>query len=214
MLAVDSASNVYKDNRNKKWVDLGLLCLFIIYTYVGPSYICLAVLQASANARNGGGLYRIELAVRIIVSGFVLNAEEYSTVNRQEGIRAAAAQRLRAVFAPRRDAVTEKKTLNPLGIQQASILRSFTTIQADMGLPDHTRQQQRIRLAHRAFLRHSFNRLDLVAVLSYWISFVLDHSGVEAEKHLYVFRMLSCLRILRLLGITTGTSVSGDPSLE
>lgn len=30
---------------------------------------------------------------------------------------------------------------------------------------------------------------------------------MEAEKHLYVFRMMSCLRILRLLGITSGTSV-------
>lgn len=62
-------------------------------------------------------------------------------------------------------------------------------------------------MARRAFLRHSFNRLDFVAVVSYWISLYLCITGMEAEKHLYVFRMMSCLRILRLLGITSGTSV-------
>src|SRR5437879_12984243 len=62
-------------------------------------------------------------------------------------------------------------------------------------------------MARRAFLRHSFNRLYFVAVVSYWISLWLCITGVEAERHLYVFRMMSCLRILRLLGITSGTSV-------
>lgn len=94
---------------------------------------------------------------------------------------------------------------------QPSILRSIT--QLNMGESagrnggGSLQSQARFRLARRAFLRHSFNRLDFVAVVSYWISLGLSLSGLEAEKHLYVFRMMSCLRILRLLGITSGTSV-------
>lgn len=74
-------------------------------------------------------------------------------------------------------------------------------------LADDPLQKRRIRLAHRAFLRHSFNRLDFVAVVAYWVSFALALGGAENEHRLYVFRMLSCLRILRLLALTSGTSV-------
>src|SRR5947209_17842100 len=89
-----------------------------------------------------------------------------------------------------------------------SLLRSITNLQAVDGLlPAHTQAQQRYRLARRAFLRHSFNRLDFVAVVSFWITFFLTLTQLESQHHLYVFRMLSCLRILRLLGITSGTGV-------
>ena len=73
---------------------------------------------------------------------------------------------------------------------------------------DDPLQKRRVRLAHRAFLRHSFNRLDFVAVVAFWVSFLLSVSGVEKTHQLYIFRMLSCLRILRLLAMTNGTSVS------
>ena len=69
-----------------------------------------------------------------------------------------------------------------------------------------------MQLARRAFLRHGFNRLDFVAVVSFWISFVLGIFGLEHQYHLYVFRMLSCLRIIRLLGITKGNAVSSPPA--
>lgn len=93
-----------------------------------------------------------------------------------------------------------------------SIMRSITrlnmTVADEQGHRPVTAQSQaRFSLARRAFLRHSFNRLDFVAVVSYWISLVICVSGAEAEYHLYIFRMLSCLRILRLLAITSGTTV-------
>lgn len=96
------------------------------------------------------------------------------------------------------------KSAEPAG---PSILRSITNLQLADGQPANTQSQQRYRLARRAFLRHSFNRLDFLAVCSYWISLGLTLTGYEAENHLYLFRMMSCLRILRLLGITSGTSV-------
>lgn len=157
-------------------------------------------------AMTADDLLRIELAARIIVSGFFLNPEEYSTVGRQGGLKAAALEKIRSTFRTHHNpALNEASSV--YGVQQASILRSFTGMQSNINTPEHTKQQQRVRLAQRAFLRHSFNRLDFVAVVSFWISFALGILGVESTKHLYVFRMLSCLRILRLLGITSGTAV-------
>lgn len=61
--------------------------------------------------------------------------------------------------------------------------------------------------------RHSWNRIDLVAVLSFWISFVLAMCGVEGSEgggggNWWIFRGLSTIRSMRLLAVTTGTSVS------
>lgn len=108
------------------------------------------------------------------------------------------------MFSPRGAVNKRPKSAEPQG---PSLLRSITNLQLADGMPANTQAQQRFRLARRAFLRHSFNRLDLLAVCSYWISLSLALTGYEAQNHLYVFRMMSCLRILRLLGITSGTSV-------
>ncbi|GAA6027992.1 hypothetical protein JCM8097_001819 [Rhodosporidiobolus ruineniae] len=57
----------------------------------------------------------------------------------------------------------------------------------------------------QAFLRHSWNRIDFVAVLSFWIAFALAQTGAEAGKNLWCFRALSVIRSLRLLAVTAGT---------
>ncbi|GAA5821176.1 hypothetical protein JCM11251_004500 [Rhodosporidiobolus azoricus] len=65
---------------------------------------------------------------------------------------------------------------------------------------------RRLRQSYQhAFLRHSWNRIDAVAVLSFWISFALAVQGWEAPRHFYFFRALSVLRATRLLAITAGT---------
>jgi len=69
------------------------------------------------------------------------------------------------------------------------------------------RNRAKARLARRAYLRHSFNRVDFIAVVSYWIALVLELTGLMSKHHIYIFRMLACLRIFRLLGITEGMSV-------
>lgn len=182
-LSIDSAPDVFKDPRSKtwgsSWVDYALLALFCIYT--------------------------VEIAARIIVSGFMINPVEYSTTNRKAGIFQAIKDKLYISFAPKQHSSTRNHTAF-CDAQQPSLLRSFTTQGQNVKCAD-SKQQQRERLAHRAFLRHSFNRLDFVAVLSFWISFNLAISEVETSKHIFVFRMLSCLRILRLLGLTSGTSI-------
>lgn len=187
LLAIDAAPAIAYGGRPKSWegskTNYAMVVLFSVYT--------------------------LEILARIIVSGLIVNATEYSTVDWHLGFKRAIISKIRGLFAPHRQEPTQA-TLNSMdpNFAQPSILRSFTDIQ---GLADHSgssREQQTVRLARRAFLRHSFNRLDFLAVVAFWVSFTLAHLQVEQNKHIYVFRMLSCLRILRLLGLTSGTSVS------
>lgn len=183
LLAVNAASDaVYLQTRTKKWgstgFDYAIFGLFVVYT--------------------------LELVARTIVSGFISNPVQFSTINRSMGLKKAVLQKAHTLFAPQ-DSRDIPMVMNDAPAQP-SIVRSFTGI-PDPGGPGHTKYQQKVRLARRAFLRHSFNRLDFLAVVSYWISFVMQLSGVEDSKHVYVFNMLSCLRILRLLGLTAGTSI-------
>lgn len=183
LLAVDSSRSIQYNKRPRKWqspwVNYGLLVLFMLYT--------------------------VEIVARVIVSGLVKNANEYSTVDTGLSRTAALRERVQLFFGPQRQSST-RAAANRADPGQ-SILRSFTNVQM---LPDqsgNSRQAQRIRLARRAFLRHGFNRLDFVAVTSFWVSLVLSLTSIQAKDHIYIFQMLSCLRILRLLGLTSGTAV-------
>ena len=186
LLAIDSAKPIAYTGKNPpkawqaSWINFALLALFSIYT--------------------------LEIIARMIVSGLIKNADEYSTLDIARGFRAALSDRVRTFFAPQRHLTTRDGARE--AEQQPSILRSFTGAQLHVDHPGNSRQQQRVRLARRAFLRHGFNRLDFVAVVSFWIMFILSVLTVEGNRHLFLFRMLSCLRILRLLGLTSGTSVS------
>lgn len=186
LLAVDSSQSVFDHPRSKTWgstwIDFALLVLFVIYT--------------------------VEIIVRIIVSGFIINPVEYSTINRQVGMREAVMNKARSLFGPQRQP-SQKHVGSSFDPQQPSVLRTFTTAQINPAIgPGDFRQQQRIRLAHRAYLRHSFNRTDFLAVVSFWVAFLISVLGLESKRHVYIFRMLSCLRIIRLLNLTSGTSVS------
>jgi hypothetical protein len=185
LLTIESAPNVFADGYGRperwgrRWIDWAILGLFIIFT--------------------------LEVITRIIVSGFILNASEYSTIDRKRGIRAAIEDQYRAVFQPQHKSQKASVQFNQ---EPSMISRSFTTLmQGQQALPETAEEHQRFQLARRSFLRHSFNRLDFVAVIAYWISFILGITGWEHQHNLYVFKMLSCLRILRLLAITNGTAV-------
>jgi len=59
------------------------------------------------------------------------------------------------------------------------------------------------------YLRQSWSRIDFVAIVSFWISFILAMTGVErGTYHIGIFRAMSVIRIARLLTITSGTTVS------
>lgn len=183
LLCVEAAPNVFEvgDGRPDRWgrtkIDWTIFALFVVFT--------------------------METLARIIVSGFVLNAAEYSTIDRQRGVKAAVVERYRSVFQPQRTKSVKKP---PQDYGPTTLQRSVTFLHGHQ-LPETIEEQQRYQLARRAFLRHGFNRLDFVAVVSFWISFVIGITGAEKEHHLYVFRMLSCLRIVRLLALTKGNAV-------
>lgn len=188
LLIVESSKNVFNGPVAVRWgssnIDYVFFAIFVIYT--------------------------LEIGAKILVSGFILNPPEYSTLNRSLGIKKAVIEKGKNLITPHRH-LTGKKVSFVQTEPQASILRTFTGmngLDSDESYDDPL-QKRRARLAHRAFLRHSFNRLDFVAVLAFWISFFLSLEGVEANRQLFIFRMLSCLRILRLLALTNGTSVRG-----
>lgn len=183
LLAVQAAPSEFTHPQAQKLndpIDYTLLALYIIYT--------------------------IEIAMRIVVSGFIVNPVEYSTINRQIGMRAAISAKAHSLFALQRDQ-SAKHLKSDDSPHMPSIFRTFTSAPGQASFATDGRQAQRIRLAHRAFLRHSFNRLDFVAVISYWISIGLSVTGIGSTQHIHAFAMLSTLRILRLLSLTSGTSV-------
>jgi voltage-dependent calcium channel len=61
------------------------------------------------------------------------------------------------------------------------------------------------------YLRQSWNRIDFVAIVSFWVTFMLAMNGWErGVKHIGIFRAMSVLRTARLLTITSGTTVSSS----
>lgn len=191
LLAVQAAPNWYENPQSNKWndtwIDYLLLCLYVIYT--------------------------VEIGIRIVVSGFIVNPIEYSTINRQVGLRDALSAKAHSLFALQRGPSTKNAKLDATA-HQPSILRTLTSTPGYAAFAADAKHAQRIRLAHRAFLRHSFNRLDFLAVVSYWISFALSVTGIGTIQHIHAFGMLSTLRILRLLSLTSGTSVSPSFSMN
>ncbi|KAJ9661937.1 calcium channel protein [Neophaeococcomyces mojaviensis] len=185
LLAVNAAADAqYMQARSREWgrsaFDYAILGLFVIYT--------------------------IEVISRIIVSGFILNPTQYTTLDRSQGFWKGAVTKVGSLFTmyeKPEDNLPQRRASVDF---QPSIVRAFTGFPDEQG-PGHSRQKQRVRLARRAFLRHSFNRLDFLAVVSYWISFSMQLGGVDTRDHIYVFNTLSCLRILRLLGLTGGTTI-------
>lgn len=206
------------------------LCDILVNPYLEPTLLVLIVLQAillaveAANSVYEPGnerkplwdpssainwailalfiIFTLELIARVIVSGLILNPAEYSTVDRKRGIRNVISDKYNAVFRPQRHRSVNVPRQEAYG--PSTFARSFTMMHA---MPETVEEQMRLHLARRAFLRHGFNRLDFVAVVSFWIAFVLGFTGLEHKYHLYVFRMLSCLRIIRLLALTNGTAI-------
>lgn len=186
LLAVDASRNVFEFNRSSRWgespLDYALLGLFVIFT--------------------------LEIVARVIVSGFVMNAPEYSTRKNKQTMKEAIVDKYHTVFKPQRHGSVKEH--RPQSFSAPDMIRSFTAKQSEAIRT--VEQAQRLQLARRAFLRHGFNRLDFLAVIAFWIAFFLSWTQIENQRHLYIFRMLSCLRILRLLALTHGTAVSEKAS--
>jgi hypothetical protein len=175
-------------------------CFFLLFFWEGGEEILSFIFDK---------ICRVEIVARCIVSGLILNPAQPGDPNTRGGLRRRMIEKTQSLLSPHPPPRSRASSPTRPEDSAPSILRTITRLNTGE-LPTvsgSAQSQARFRLARRAFLRHSFNRLDFVAVISYWISLWLCISGVEYEKRIYVFRMMSCLRILRLLGITSGTSV-------
>jgi len=87
-------------------------------------------------------------------------------------------------------------------------MRHIRELSIDSQISHSSNQYVSRVIAHKsamntAFLRHTFNRIDLFAVVSYWIDLLITLAGVQ---HFYLFKAISTLRSLRLLAITSGNA--------
>ena len=67
-----------------------------------------------------------------------------------------------------------------------------------------------IRSPPNAYLRHSWNRVDFLSIIGYWVDLILLLSNEEIvgdSQRILVFKMLSAIRLLRLLNVTNGNKI-------
>ncbi len=192
-------------------VILLVIFMHMILLTVDASYDVYSVDASRAGQRSADWaifgvfiFYTLEIAAKVIVSGLARNPPEPGT------------QLPESKEDPFADPFTETddnepSTISftvPQNIQNPDLDHYNRSSKIGTKAPPSRRMlQQKAQLLRLAFFRHSFNRLDFISVSAFWLYFILSSTGLEAVYHLYIFRALSCLRILRLLNITKGSSV-------
>lgn len=171
------------------WEDFALLGLFIVFT--------------------------LEMFARIVVTGLVLDPETSTrqfwfgsngvvpTIEARLGKRENALQRSLSQGTPRRAAWRDRE-----GSTEALKSANIGGVAVEAPFHQAVAKQHALSAAGRPYLRHSWHRIDMLAVICYWITFALAMAGLEAtaNRHTYIFRALSVLRAGRLLVITSGTT--------
>lgn len=148
---------------------------------------------------------------RIIVTGFLIDPETRTgDWCRQVWyfiIRRARAEEL--VDAPNTGETWRQRVKESPMPVPGKLKRSATTmVLTEAPFQSAVARQQDVLAQNRPYLRHSWHRVDLLAILMFWIMFFVALSGQEitATRHLYIFRCLSVLRATRLLVVTSGTA--------
>ncbi|WFD25877.1 calcium channel protein [Malassezia nana] len=105
------------------------------------------------------------------------------------------------------DISTDKPESTPTEESHHWIMRVFYQAVSVCLHVSHTITGDREQLCTRAYLRHSWNRVDCLAILCYWVALGLQISSTDdtPQHHIYIFRALSVLRCSRLLGLWEGT---------
>ncbi|EGN97267.1 hypothetical protein SERLA73DRAFT_110442 [Serpula lacrymans var. lacrymans S7.3] len=137
-------------------------------------------------------LFTLEAFARICVSGFLFDPE----------IRVSAIKLANSISHP------PKHIRNPS--QPTFFSKALRSDQTDViSLPFRLNISHAHEKVHRnvPYLRQSWTRIDFVAIVSFWISFILAMTHVErGTYHIGAFRAMSVLRTARLLAITSGTT--------
>ncbi|CAG8569817.1 3141_t:CDS:10 [Ambispora leptoticha] len=142
-------------------------------------------------------IYTFEITARIIVSGFIINPKSKNSLeatheinNPFKGVQELPSYLLSHVVKSKQSLSTAPDT-------------SVHDLNRKRNVTQNTQSNFQRSMTASAFLRHTFNRIDLLAVVSFWIDFGLSFSGVQ---HFYLFKALGAFRSLRLLSLTSGSS--------
>ncbi|KAJ5082292.1 hypothetical protein N7532_011335 [Penicillium argentinense] len=103
LLIVESSKSVFNRTPAVRWASTPLDWVFLLIFFI----------------------YTLEISAKILVSGFIFNPSEYSTLNRSLGIRKAVAEKGRNLITPHRQ-MTAKKVSFVQSEPQSSIIRTFT----------------------------------------------------------------------------------------
>jgi hypothetical protein len=148
---------------------------------------------------------------RIIVTGLIIDPET-SLREWFSGLWAVAGRRARAEDGLGDDEMPSEvwrqrqKSLAVVQLKAQAAKKPSVTTEAPF--QEAVARQHGILVEGRPYLRHSWHRLDMLAIIFFWIMFIVCVMGEEITdvRHLYVFRALSVLRATRLLVITSGTA--------
>lgn len=155
------------------------------------------------------------MSARIVVTGLVLDPDtstkEYwfgtsgviPSITNKVHRGKSALQRNISKSNPKRAAWRERT-----GSTEVLKTRSIAGVTVEAPFQHAVAKQQALYTAGRPYLRHSWHRIDMLAVVSFWATFLLamTHQEATASHHIYIFRSMSVLRAGRLLVITSGTS--------
>ena len=194
VLVIQSAPALFEprqeDGYFRSWSDYALFVLFIIFT--------------------------LEMFARIIVTGFILNPEISfrDSLFGPTGLfplvkRYMTSSRAFRRVAPRMtNAPSWQHPITPYPSASTPTTKRKATLMPEAPFQEAVARQQSLNAAGRPYLRHSWHRVDLLAIICFWIMIFLAVSGVEAtdDLHLYLFRAISILRVGRLLVVTSGTT--------
>ncbi|ORX40063.1 Ion transport protein-domain-containing protein [Kockovaella imperatae] len=174
------------DGYFQSWEDYAIFALFVVFT--------------------------LEMFARILVTGLLIDPETSlrQVLFDEDGLVPLVSRRFtRAQHNLSRS--TSRKTSNKswrVPSDPIPKVRKPNTISLEAPFQKAVARQKALSAQGRPYLRHSWHRIDMMAVVSFWIMFVLALLKVEATdtRHIYIFRALSVLRAGRLLVITTGTT--------
>ncbi|BEI83049.1 hypothetical protein CcaverHIS002_0309170 [Cutaneotrichosporon cavernicola] len=163
----------------RAWEDYALFVLFVIFT--------------------------IEMFARIIVTGLIADPET-SMPSFMQRVREFVVFKANADVDPAARPSTKEAWHRTRQMSTSGGSRSYTT--QFMPFDEAVTHQRSLVKDNRPYLRHSWHRIDMVAIVAFWITFILAMTGQEVteNRHLYLFRAISILRTARLLVVTSGTA--------
>ncbi|KAJ3560877.1 hypothetical protein NP233_g10548 [Leucocoprinus birnbaumii] len=174
----------------RSWEESALLALFSIFTLEAFARICVT-----------GFLFDSELSIYACLS------QPPSPPHRS--LPGKFIQRLQGTW---RSLFSLESNKYPRSTQHLAL--TPRNIDVKYSLPFRLAVQSTVEKTKRGlpYLRQGWNRIDFIAVLSFWITFGLAVTGAERGKHhVGLFRALSALRTARLLTMTTGTTEGKSP---